>query len=259
MTQGQLTQTIAEVVRHRNALMGRNRSTHRAEVGFAPRPFDLLPCSRHRSAPVGAVHQAFRCRHFAPQLIDLLDILLLQRTDGLEAARQAGLQLLPLARSLAALAGLVFDAQGPQEKTQLVRRAVRHQQLRVLRDELHGALALADELGEELEVLQPVVLRDFPVVEAQQHLLELIAAEDDGGLPDDLPAGGLSGGVELLHRHTAMQLGTILSGRHTGNCETKVAVQSIQTLHTSPVTDSQTKVRMFRACGATGNAQLRSF
>lgn len=239
--------------------MSRDQSAHRAEVGFAPRPFDLLPCSRHRAAPVGAVCQAFGCRHFAPQLIDLLDILLLQRTDGLEAARQTGLQLLPLARGLAALAGLVFDAQGPQEETQLVRRAVGHQQLRVLRDELHGALALADELGEELEVLQSVVLRDFPVVEPQQHLLELVAAEDDGGLPDDLPAGGLSGGVELLHRHTALQLGAILSGRHPGNCETKVAMRSISTFHTSPETDSQTTVRLFHACGTTVKAQPRSF
>lgn len=181
-----------------------------------------------------------------------MDILLLQWTDGLEAAWQAGFQLLPLAQGLAALASLVFDAQGSQEETQLVRGAVGQQQLRVLRDELYGALALADKLGEELEVLQPVVLRDFPVVQAQQHLLELIPAKDDDGLPDDLPACGLPGRVELLHRHTTLQLGTILSGRHPGNCQREVTISVM--LHTSR--ERLTNNRMYHAHETTVKAQL---
>lgn len=86
--------------------------THWAEVGVTPRPFDLLSCS-YRG--VGAVSQPFG-GHFTSQLIDLLDVLLLQGADGLKAAGQSGFELLSLAQRLAALPGLVLDAQGFEEE-----------------------------------------------------------------------------------------------------------------------------------------------
>lgn len=149
---------------------------------------------------------------FTPQLIDLLDILLLQRADGLEAAGQTGFELLSVAQRLAALPGLVLDAQGFEEEAQPVWGTVGHEHLDVLREQLDGALPFSGEFGEESELFQAVTLRDSSVVDPEDDLLELVPAQDDRGFTDDLPPGGLSGGVELLHRHTALQLGLILPG-----------------------------------------------
>lgn len=138
------------------------------------------------------------------QLIGLLDVLLLEGADGHEAAGQRGLQLLPLGQWLTSPPGLVFDAQSGQEAAELVRRTVGQQHLDVLGEQFDGALPLFGELGEELKLLQAVALRAFPVVDPEDELLELIPAEDDGGFADELPARGLTGGVKLLHSHTAL-------------------------------------------------------
>ncbi len=185
-------------------------STHRAEVTVAPRPFDLLSWSC-RSHLIGAVCQPFGS-HFTSQLVDLLDVLLLQGADGLEAAGQTGFELLSVAQGLAALPGLVFDAQGFEEEVQLVGGTVGQEHLGVLWEHSDGALPLSGELGEKFELFQTVTLRDFSVVDPQDDLLELIPAQNNGGFTDDLPPGGLSGGVQLLHRHTALQLGAVLPG-----------------------------------------------
>lgn len=195
-------------------------STHWAEVSVAPRPFDLLPCSCH-SGLIGAVCQAFGS-HFTSQLIDLLDVLLLQGADGLEAARQAGFELLSVGERLAALPGLVFDTQGFQEEVQLVRGAVGDEHLDVFREQLDGALPISDEFGEQFELFHAVTLRDFSVVDPEDNLLELVPAQDNGGFTDNLPPSGLTGGVQLLHRHTALQLGTLLPGEHDRNLDTRV-------------------------------------
>lgn len=89
----------------------------------------------------------------ASQLVDLLDVLLLDRADGLKAAGQSSLQLLLVAQRFPGLPGLVFDAQGPQEEAELVRGTVGDQQLDVLRHQLDGALPLFGELGEQFELL----------------------------------------------------------------------------------------------------------
>lgn len=60
-------------------------------------------------------------------------------------------------------------------------------------------------------------MRYFPVVDPKDDLLELIPTENDGGFADELPASGLTGGVQLLQGHTALQLGTLLSADH-GYC-----------------------------------------
>lgn len=88
-----------------------------------------------------------------PQLIDLLDVLLLERADGLKAAGQSSVQLLPVGQGSAALPGLMFDAQGLQEEAELVRGTVGDKHLDVLRHQLDGALPIFDELGEQLELL----------------------------------------------------------------------------------------------------------
>lgn len=181
-----------------------------AEVGVTPRPFDLLSCPCH-SVPIGAVSQAFGS-FLVSQLIDLLDILLLQGADDLEAVWQTGFELLPVAQGLAALSGLVFDTQGFQEQFQLVWGAVGNKHLGVFREQFHGAFPFPDELREQFEVFNAVALRDFPVVDPKYDLLELIPAKDDGGFTDNLPPCGLTGGVQLLHRHTALQLGAVLPG-----------------------------------------------
>lgn len=181
-----------------------------AEIGVTPRPLDLLsrPC---HGVPIGAVTQAFGS-FLAPQLIDLLDILLLQGADDLEAVWQTGFELLPVAQGLAALSGLVFDTQGFQEQFQLVWGAVGNKHLCVFREQFDGALPVPDEFSEQFELFQAIALRDFPVVDPKHDLLELIPAKDDGGFADNLPPCGLTGGVQLLHRHTALQLGAVLPG-----------------------------------------------
>lgn len=184
------------------------RSTHWAEVSVTSRPFDLLSRSYYRR-PISAVCQPFG-RHFAPQLIDRLYILLLQGADGLEAAGQAGFELLSVGHRLAAQPGLVFDAQGFEEEVQPVRGAVGDEHLDVFREQFHGALPFSGELCKKLEFFEMVSLRDFSVVDPEENLLELIPAQNNRGFTDDLPPGGLTGGVQLLHRHTALQLGTVL-------------------------------------------------
>ena len=108
----------------------------------------------------------------------------------------------------------MFDAQGFKEKAQLVRGAVGDEHLDVFREQFDGALAISGELGEKSEIFQAVALWDFSILDAENDLLELIAAQDDRGLPHDLAPGGLARGVELLHRHTALQLGSVLSCKH---------------------------------------------
>lgn len=139
---------------------------------------------------------------------------MLQGADGLKATGQPGFELLSVAHSLAALQGLVFDAQGFEKESQLVRRAVGDEHLDVFREQFDGAFPLSGELGEEFELFQVVILRDFAVVDSEDDLLELIAAQNNGGFADDLPPGGLAGAVQLLHRHAALQLSTVLSGYH---------------------------------------------
>lgn len=138
------------------------------------------------------------------QLIGLLDVLLLKGADGHKAAGQRGFQLLPLGQCLPSPPGLVFDAQSRQEEAELVWRTVGKQHLDLLWDQLDGALPIFGELGEQFKLLQAVALRDFPVVNPEDDLLELIPAEDDGGFADELPASGLTGGVKLLQGHTAL-------------------------------------------------------
>lgn len=184
--------------------------THWAEVGVTPRPFDLLSCS---GRGVGAVSQRFG-RHFTSQLIDLLDVLLLQGADGLKAAGQGGFELLSLAQRLAGLPGLVLDAQGFEEEVQLVPGAVGEEHLDVPWEYSHGALPISDELGEQFELLQGVALRDFAIVDAEEDLVKLVPAQDDLGLSDDLSPGGLARGVQLLHRHAALQLPSVLPSQH---------------------------------------------
>lgn len=185
-------------------------STHWAEVSVTPGPFDLLSCSCS-SHLIGALCQP--CGgHFSPQLIHLLDVLLLQGADGLEAAGQTGFELLSAAQRLAAQPGLVFDAQSFEEEVEPVRGAIGDEHLDVFREQFDGALPFSGELGEKFEFFQMVILRHFPVVDAEDNLVELIPAQDDRGFTDDLPPGGLAGGVELLHRHTALQLAAVLPG-----------------------------------------------
>lgn len=149
------------------------------------------------------------------QLIGLLDVLLLEGADGHKAAGQRGFQLLPLGQWLTSPPGLVFDAQSGQEDAELVWRTVGQQHLDVLWEQFDGALPLFGELGEQLKLLQAVALRDFPVVDPEDELLELIPAEDDGGFADELPASGLTGGVKLLQSHTALELCTIFPEEHS--------------------------------------------
>lgn len=184
-------------------------TTHWAEVTVTPGAFDLLSCtcSCH---PITAVRQSVRS-HFTSQLIDFLDVFLLQGADGLEAAGQAGLELLPVAQRLAALPGLVFDAQGFEKEAKLVSWTVWHEDLDVFRDQFHGALPISGKLGEKFELFQMVALGHFAVVDSQDDLLVLIPAQNYWGFADDLPPGGLSGAVELLHRHSALKLCAVLS------------------------------------------------
>lgn len=182
--------------------------THWAEVTVTPRPFDLLPCSCHRHL-IGAVGQAFGS-HITSQLVDFLDVLLLQGTDGLEAAGQSSSELLSVAQGLAALPGLMFDAQGFEEEAQLMRGAVGDEHLDVFGEQFDGALSIPGELGEKLELFQVVTLWNFSVVNSEDNLLKLVPAQNYRRFSDMLPPGGLPGGVQLLHRHTALQLGTVL-------------------------------------------------
>lgn len=138
------------------------------------------------------------------QLIGLLDVLLLEGADGHKAAGQSAFQLVPLGQWLTSPPGLVFDAQGRQEEAELVWGTVGKQHLDVLWEQFDGALPIFGELGEQLKLLQAVALRDFPVVDPEDDLLELIPAEDDGGFADELPASGLTGGVKLLQSRTAL-------------------------------------------------------
>lgn len=142
---------------------------------------------------------------------------MLQGADGLEAAGQTGFELLSVAQGLAALQGLVFDAQGFEEEVQLVGGAVGDEHLDVFREKFDGALPISGELGKKFELFQTVTLRDFPVVDPEDELLELIPAQNNGGFTDDLPPGGLAGDVQLLHGHTALQLATVLPGEHCNN------------------------------------------
>lgn len=179
-----------------------------------------MSCSCH-SRLIGAVCQPIG-GHFAPQLIDLLDIFLLQRADGLEAARQRGFQLLSVAQGLAALPGLVFDTQGFEEEVQLVRGAVGDENLDVLREQFDRALPVSGELCKQFELFQMVTLWDFSVMDPKDDVLELVPAQYNRSFTDDLPPGGLTGGVQLLHRHTALQLGTVLPGKHCSNFDTRI-------------------------------------
>lgn len=190
--------------------------THGAEVGITPGPLDLLTCPPH-GAVVGPICQPTRgC--FAAELVDLLDIFLLQGTDGLEAAGQSSFELVSVAQRLDALPGLVLDAQGLQEEAQPVWRTVGQEDLGVFREQFHRALAISDKFGEKSELLEAVALLRFPVTHSEDDLLELVAAEDDSRLADDLSPGGLAAAVQLLHRHGALELSTVLSRQHRSNC-----------------------------------------
>lgn len=111
----------------------------------------------------------------------------------------------------------MFDAQGFEKELQLVGGAVRDEHLDVFGEQFDGALPISDEIGKKLELFETVTLRDFSIVDTEDDLLELVPAQENRGFADDLPPGGLAGGVELLHRHTALQLGTVLPGWHRHN------------------------------------------
>lgn len=147
---------------------------------------------------------------------------MLQGADGLEAAGQTCFELLSVAQGLAALPGPVFDAEGFEEEAELVRRTVGDEHLDVFREQFDRALSVLDEFGEKFKLFQMVTLADFAVVDSEDDLLELVPAQNNRGFADDLPAGGLAGAVELLHRHTALQLTAVLSGKHRSNFLPKI-------------------------------------
>lgn len=167
--------------------------THRAEVGVTARPFDLSSFSCH-GRHVSAVCQSFASQ-FTSQLIDLLDVLLLQGADGLEAAWQSCFELLSVAQRLVGLPGLMFDTQGFQEEVQLVRRTVGDENLDVLRDQFDCALPIFGEPGKQFELLQAVTLRDLSALDPEDDLLELVPAQDNRSFTDDLPPSRLTGDV----------------------------------------------------------------
>lgn len=111
----------------------------------------------------------------------------------------------------------MFDAQGFKEEVQLVRGTVGDEHLNVFGEQFDSALPISGELGEKFELFQMVTLRDFSIVDPEDNLLELVPAENHRGFSDDLPPGGLTGGVQLLHRHAALKLGTVLSFQHCSN------------------------------------------
>lgn len=179
--------------------------TYWAEITLASWPFDRLsragPGLTAVSVGVGAIRQAL-----GPQLVGLLHVLLPQRADGVKAAGQTGLELLPVGQGLGGLPRLVLDAEGLEEDAEAVRGAIGEEHLDVLGQQLHGALAVPGELGEQPELLQRVTLRRrFAVFDAQDQLLELVASQQHGGFADHPAAGRLAGGVQPLHRRAAPQ------------------------------------------------------
>lgn len=190
-------------------------NTHWTEVTISPRPLDLLSWFGSFGL-IGLVCQSTgSC--FTPQLIDLLDVFVLQGTDGLKAARQTSFESVSGAQWFGALSGLVFDAQSFEEEGEFVRGAVGDQYLDVLREQLHSAFAVPDELSEKPELLQVVILWDFSVVDTEDYFLKLIPAQYHRGLPEHLPPCGLACGVELLHCDTALQLSSVIPFKHRRN------------------------------------------
>lgn len=108
----------------------------------------------------------------------------------------------------------MLDAQGFEEEAQFVRGTVGHEHLDVFRKKFDSALSFSGEFCEQFKVSEAVALRDFPIMKSKDDLLELVAAQSNRGFAHDLPPCGLTGGVELLHSDTAVQMGLTLHFRH---------------------------------------------
>ena len=100
----------------------------------------------------------------------------------------------------------MFYTEGLKEDVQLVGGTVGDEHLDVFRWQLNSAFPLLGELCEQLELLQHVALRHFTIFYSKDYFLKLVASQENSGFPDDLPLGGLSCGVQPLHRRAALQL-----------------------------------------------------